>query len=94
MSASNTRECVLDLRGLKVVGFIEGLLPRGDRDIASHCKTILFDDGTGFTWSENGSFWRESKEHVTSAINELQADLERTRLQQADLIVASGARTA
>lgn len=94
MAASNTRECILEIRGRKVVGVIEGLLPRGDKDIASRCISILLDDGTAFTFSSNGSFWLETKEHVSSAIRELESNLEQTRLAQADLVVASGARTA
>jgi hypothetical protein len=68
MSASNTKECVRELVGRRIVGVLFNALPLNDRSLASGNKTLVFEDGTGFTFSSNGSYWQESAENVRRAV--------------------------
>lgn len=75
MAASNTQQCFQECVGLKVVGVIYNALPRHRRDLAQGNKTLIFDDGTGLTISDRGSFWREPVDEIRAALNARMSDL-------------------
>jgi hypothetical protein len=79
-AASNTRECILEHRGKRIKGALFSQLPFGRADLASGTTTLVFDDGTGFTFASNGSFWSETKRDVSRAIERFQRQLEETGL--------------
>ncbi len=71
---SNTRGCFSGCIGRKIIGVLFNI----HRSLESGTKTFVFDDGTGFTVSDNGSFWREHADDIRHAIIPLQQRLKET----------------
>lgn len=81
MSASNTKQCVADFYGKKLIGALYGELPNGNRGIASKTISLVFDDGTALVLSPgtgNGfiSYWAEDRREVTRALRRKKDELE------------------
>lgn len=89
-AASNTIECILDFRGAKVVGVLQGALPIGREDLARGTTTLIFDDGRGFTFSDNGAFWAESPHDVRRALDVERRHLERNAAALDAVLRAAG----
>jgi hypothetical protein len=70
---SNTRGCFSGCIGRKIIGVLFNIHRSLERT-----KTFVFDDGTGFTISDNGSFWREQADDIRDAIIPLQQRLKET----------------
>ncbi len=81
MSAANTKDCVRDLINKKVVGVLFDALPI-TQDLSRGTKTLIFDDGTGFTFNSRGAFWRETAKDITRAVGLKEQEL---RLIEADI---------
>lgn len=79
MTASNTKQCFMDVIDLTVIGVLFDALPASRRDLAKGNKTLVFNDGTGLTISDNGTFWRESADEIARAIRIKGAELDETR---------------
>lgn len=78
-AASNTTECIESLIGHSVIGVLIGALPVGRADLARGTRTLVLDDGTGFTFTSNGSFWRETAEDIRRAVAVVERDLAATK---------------
>ncbi len=87
---SNSRECLAALRDKRIVGFMENALPIGRADLASGTKTLVFEDGSGFTFSDHGSFWHESADDVARALNRVRAQLEAIGATLESLLTMAG----
>ncbi len=81
MSAANTKDCVRDLIGKKVVGVLFNALPIHPH-LQTGTKTLIFDDGTGFTFNSRGAFWKETAKDITRAVGSKEQEL---RLIEADI---------
>lgn len=76
MAASNTEECLLELRGRTIVGV---LMNATHATTSQSTRTLLLDDGTGITWNERGAFWRESANDVKRVLDARIKELEKTQ---------------
>lgn len=90
MAASNTRECVRELVGKHIRGVLFDVLPIGRADLSAGTKTLVFFDGTGFTFADNGSFWQESAAEVRRAIEITKAKLLAAKLDIEDVLHLAG----
>ena len=90
MSASNTLDCFRELIGLKVVAVLFDALPSGRADISRGTKTLVLDDGTGLTFSNNGSYWRETVEDVQTGIAARKAELSAIQGELREVMRADG----
>jgi hypothetical protein len=93
VSASNTKECILDFRGCKLVGVLMHKLPLSRQDIARKTITLLFDNGKGLTFSapnEHPTYWSESKEDVSRALDQVRSELQNTAEMLGDTLSAAG----
>jgi hypothetical protein len=90
MSASNTKECFRECVGKKVKGVLFNALPFGSRELAHGTKTLIFDDGSGITFSNNGTYWRELPEEVTRAIKNAKKELEDAVVDLEDVLFMAG----
>jgi hypothetical protein len=87
-AASNTVECVLEHRGKVIAGVMMGQLPLGRADLASGTVTIIFTDGSGFTF--RGSFWSETKDDVSRALGRFREQMEAAGLFAAEALRLAG----
>lgn len=95
MAASNTKECFRECVGKRVKGVLFDALPNGGRkDLSNGTKTLIFEDGTGLTFSANGSFWRETNEEVHRAIERVRHELENNKKDIQDVLIAAGEKAA
>lgn len=90
MSAANTRECIEDIIDRRVVGCLFDALPVGRKDLARGTRTLILDDGTGFTFTSNGSFWRESAEDVARAVAAVQREWLATKRNLEGVLALAG----
>jgi hypothetical protein len=93
VSASNTKECILDFRGCKLVGVLMHKLPLSRQDIARKTITLLFDNGEGLTFSApnaHPTYWSESKEDISRALHGVRKKLQDTSDMLGDVLHASG----
>ncbi len=88
MSAANTSDCIRDLMGKTIVGVLFN--PVNRRDLATGNKTLVFDDGTGFTFSSSGTFWSETAKDIARAVNEKQGELRLVEQEIRDVLVVAG----
>lgn len=79
---ANTKDCVRAIIGRKVIGVLFDALPMNRRDLSQGNKTLIFEDGTGFTFSDRGTFWLENASDIDRAIAKTELEL---RLRQSDL---------
>lgn len=90
MAASNTRECVRELVGKHIRGVLFDALPIGRADLSEGNKTLVFFDGTGFTFAANGSFWQESADDVRRAIGITKGKLIAAKREVEDVLHLAG----
>lgn len=93
-AASNTEECMLELKGRKIVGVLTAAFPLVNRDLARSTHSFILDDGTAFTFNSNGSFWRETHDDVRHALKERMAELEKTKEAMTQIITNAGGLSA
>jgi len=90
MVASNTRECILQHRGKKIIGALFGALPIARQEIADGTVTLVLDDGSGLTFSSAGAYWTESKDDVSRAIGRIREQLEASSAMSAEYLRLAG----
>ena len=90
MAASNTKEAVRELIGRKVVGVLFDALPINKADLQSGNKTLVFEDGSGFTFSSNGSFWRETTNDIGRAVAILEKRLSNNQRELEGILEVAG----
>jgi hypothetical protein len=94
-AASNTRECILQHRGKRIIGCLFGQLPRSRADISSGTVSIILDDGSALTFSASGAYWTDSKADVDWAIGRFRKTVEETgRLAAEAIALAEGVADA
>jgi hypothetical protein len=91
MAASNTKECFRESVGKRIVGVLFNALPFGRHDLAHGCKTLVFDDGTGLTLADNGSYWQENKADIQRAVDVQRDELSRAKADIEDVLRVAGA---
>ena len=82
-AASNTRECILQHRGKKIIGALFGALPMSG---PIGTVTLVLDDGSGLTFSNAGAYWTESKDDVARAIGRIREQLETSSAMSAEYL--------
>jgi hypothetical protein len=90
LSASNTKDCVRDLVGKRIVGVLFDALPVNRSDLASGNKTLVFDDGSGFTFNSIGSFWAETAAELERAITQKKSELSALEQDIRDVLALAG----
>ena len=75
MVVSDTRDCFRACIGKRVTGVLFGLLPAMRSDLARGNKTLVFEDGSGLTISNNGFFWMDNPEEIERAVGHREAAL-------------------
>ena len=90
MSAANTHDCIRDLIGKTIVGVLFNALPVNQQSIATGTKTLVFDDGTGFTLNSRGAFWSETADDITKAVKKKHHDLRLVEQEIRDVLVVFG----
>jgi hypothetical protein len=95
MTASNTKDCFREIVGKQVKGVLFDALPVGGRgDLSDGTKTLVFDDGTGLTISSSGTYWRESANEISRAIEIARAKLKSAKRDIEDVLIAAGEKAA
>lgn len=84
MVASNTDECFELCIGKRVTGFLR------DAPTLTSSRSLVLEDGTALSFSNNGSFWIEPKEKVRNAVQYLQDRLRSTQDQLKKAIELAG----
>lgn len=87
MAASNTMDCLRELRGRTIIGVVQA---KFDRSEYGPTKILVLDDGTGFGFNTIGSFWRVSERDMEREIAYLRRDYERNGALLADVLEAAG----
>ena len=90
MSAANTKDCVRDLIGKKIVGVFFNALPAGHQDLQAGTKTFIFDDGTGFTFNSRGAFWNETADNIARAVKLKEQELRLIEGDIKDVLAVAG----
>jgi hypothetical protein len=90
MPTANTPDCYRELIGHKIIGVLFGALPLNRSDLSAGNKTLVLDDGRGFTISDNGSYWFESSADVKRAIERKQQELENRKREIAEVVTLAG----
>jgi hypothetical protein len=90
MAASNTMECLRDLRGRKIVGAVQA---KFDHSEYGPTKILVLDDGTGFAFNSIGSFWRVSQRELERELFYLKRDYEHNHALLSDVLDVAGAET-
>ena len=90
MAASNTRDCFRECIGHTVIGVLFDALPIERYDLAKGNKTLVFDDGTGLTFSSSGSYWRENAANIARATAKAEERLRRTQGEIAAVLELAG----
>ncbi len=90
MSTANTHDCIRGLIGKTIVGVLFNALPTNRRDLASGNKTLVFEDGTGFTFSSKGTFWSETATDIARAVNTKHEELRLVEQDIRDVLVVAG----
>lgn len=88
--AANTQNCVRAIVGKKIVGVMFDALPVQRRDLASGNKTLVFDDGSGFTFTSGGAFWLENADDVARAVALKRDELEAVQRDIQDVLDLAG----
>jgi hypothetical protein len=90
MTGSNTHEAVRDCIGHKIVGVLFDACPPSRPDLALGNKTLVFEDGTGMTFSNSGSFWREAKQEIEWAVAKQQRALDNAKRELEGVLQVAG----
>lgn len=85
-TTSNTKECFDTFIGQTVKGVLFG----GLHGHGSDTKTLIFEDGRGFTFNGNGAFWVTSTEDVARAVRKASADLAATESRLKEVLDLAG----
>jgi hypothetical protein len=93
MVASNTKDCFRECIGKRVKGVLFDAMPIGRLDLARGTKSLIFDDGTALTIGGNGSFWIDGVEEVNRAILIRRKELEDTKAEISEVLIAAGEKT-
>lgn len=88
--ASNTKDCFRAVIGRTVKGVLFDAMPPNRHDLRQGNKTLVFEDGTGLTICNNGSFWLESKEAIDTACRLKAKELADLQRETADVLNAAG----
>ena len=88
--ASNTKDCFREFIGHTVKGVLFDALPVGRYDLQGGNKTLVFDDGRGLTFANNGSYWIDSADEVKRAITIVKGMLEAAQLDAKDILALAG----
>ena len=72
MTASNTQECFTEFIGQKYIGVLFGQL-RPNTGLEEY--TLVFEDGRGLCFSDRGTYWIASAQHVAAAVKREEARL-------------------
>jgi hypothetical protein len=91
-AASNSAECLRELSGRTIVGILQDAMPPHRPDLAQGTKTLVLDDGTGFTFTRNGAFWRETSDNIDRAIRREKQRLADAIGETAELLKLAGAK--
>lgn len=75
--ASNTPDVWRAALGETIRGVLFEALPLSDRSLSRGTRTLVFESGWGITVSSTGTFWTESPEAISRAI-----ELERKKLEE------------
>ena len=94
MAASNTKDAVRELIGRRIVGVLFDTLPLGRADLNSGTKTLVFDDGSGFTFTAHGTFWQESQQEIARAVSVAQKQLSDVQREVEGVLSLAGALRA
>lgn len=89
-AASNTQDCFREVVGKTVIGVLFNAMPPCRHDLAQGTKTLIFDDTTGLTIANNGSFWLESATDVQQAIRKREAELKRVNKEISEVLRLAG----
>jgi hypothetical protein len=90
MTASNTRDCFREFVGKRVKGVLFDALPVNRVDLSAGNKTLVFDDGRGLTFANNGSYWIDSADEVKRAIDLVKADLKKAQKEIKGVLSLAG----
>lgn len=90
MPASNTKEAIRELVGRRIIGVMFDALPLNDRKLQAGNKTLIFEDGTGFTFNTTGSFWLETSNDIGRAVAVVRSQLEATQQELAGVLELAG----
>lgn len=86
MAASNTTECMKECVGRRIVGVLFDV----GRSAEYPSKTFIFEDGTGFSFASNGSFWQEPSDKIATAINRHLNELRALEATKREILAAAG----
>jgi hypothetical protein len=87
---SNTRDCFRACVGKRIKGVLFDAIPAGRKDLSSGTKTLIFEDGSGFTIARNGSFWIDGVEQIKRAILHKREELEVTNAEIKEVLKEAG----
>jgi hypothetical protein len=93
MVAANTKDAVRELIGKRIVGVLFDALPAQRADLRKGNKTLVFDDGTGFTFNSKGAFWTEIAEDVSRAVAIVERELRSAETDLRGVLELAGALT-
>jgi hypothetical protein len=88
---ANTKDCFRDLIGRRIIGVLFDALPSGGTGVRVGNKTLILDDGTGFTFHSSGSFWQETKEAIDRAIDRQIGELRAAQRDIEEVLAVAGA---
>jgi len=91
MAASNTMDCLRELRGRTIIGVVQARFESNVPDVG-HAKILVLDDGTGFAFNSIGAFWRVSKRDMERELSYLKRDYEHNQALLDDVLAAAGER--
>lgn len=89
-AAANTKACIQQFIGRKVIGVLFDALPVNHADLSKGTKTLVFDDGRGLTFSSKGSFWSDSPDDVRRAVRQVRDRLSATQHDLAGVLRLAG----
>jgi hypothetical protein len=87
---SNTHECFESFIGHTIKGLLFHALPLGRRDLSCGSKTFVFECGHGLTIGDNGSFWADSPQDITRAIEIVRDKLNQSQRNLKDVLALAG----
>lgn len=92
MAASNTPGCIAEFFGKTLVGVMFNKLPTHRGDLSEGTKALVFDNGRALVFSNHGTYWVESADHVQRALDKERRELEQTtgRLQEVLAMAQAG----
>lgn len=91
MAPSNTKDAFREIIGRRIVGLLFDELPVGRCDLSAGTKTLVFEDGTGFTIASNGSFWQESADEIAHGLAVAKSNLDMAKREIDDALATAGA---